>query len=149
MVAAGIFSAALSVLFFAALGIKNLVLTNREAWREGSAYFFSYIVLLLFFIQAVSSQFWFIWLWAVFSIFLALCFLMRDYRRALPCTAFMGELIWIASWLPIGFLSIANLCFAILLFMGDAVLENRLRARNIAIFIALLIIVSVFSYWLL
>ena len=146
IIAAGLFSIALTFLFFATLGIKNLILINRAAWREGSAYFFSYIVFLLFFMQAVSAHFWIIWLWAALSVFLALCLLMRDYRRALPCTAFMGELIWVASWLPIGFLGLANLCFAFLLFMGDAMAENRISIRKMVIFIVLIFVIFASSY---
>lgn len=145
-VAAGIFSVALAFLFFAALGVKNLVLTNREAWREGSAYLFSYIVFLLFFMQTVSAAFWLMWLWAIVSIFLALHLLLRDYPRALICTAFMGEFIWVASWLPIGFLSNANLCFALVLFTGDAITKNRISIRKIAILFVLIGIIFMSSY---
>ena len=145
IIVAGLFSIALTFLFFAVLGIKNLILTNRKAWREGSAYLFSYILFLLFFMQTISGTFWLIWLWAVVSIFLALCLIMRDYRWALPCTALIGELLWVTAWLPMGFIGSANLCFALFFLITGAVMENRISMKKIGILTAFILIVFVSS----
>ncbi len=147
--AAILFSALCAILFFAALGSKNLVLTHRAAWREAGAYALSYVVLLLFFMQAINGPFLLLWVWAVSVLWLMLCLTMPRPRLAFVCIVLIGELIWIVSWLPIGFLSMANLCFAVLLFIGDSAVKNRVTIRTTALFSAFIALVFLSSYWLI
>lgn len=143
---ATLFAAVVAVLFGVALGAKNLVLIHREELLEASSYALSYAALLLFFMQALSL-FFPAWLFAVYVLCLAFYALFADYRPALFCALVVGELMWIVSWLPIGFLNAASLCFAVTLFIGDAVRENRIRVRNSAIIIALIVLIVVTSHW--
>lgn len=142
-----LFSAVIAMLFGGALGVKNLVLIHREAVLEVSAYALAYVALLLFFMQTLSGVFVLMWLYAVCTLWLSSYLLARDYRIALVFAMIMGELIWIVSWLPIGFLNSASLCFAITLFAGDAVRENRLSGRNAAILTALIFLIFATSHW--
>ncbi|MDO8582620.1 MAG: hypothetical protein Q7R63_01370 [bacterium] len=145
--AAMLFSAVVAMLFGGALGVKNLILIHREAVLEVSAYALAYVALLLFFMQTLSGAFALIWLYAVVCIWLSSCLLARDYRIALVLTTLMAELIWIVSWLPIGFLNSASVCFAVMLFAGDAVREKRISARNTAILAALIALIFITSHW--
>lgn len=147
LTAATLFSLAIAALFGSALGVKNLVLIHRDAVLEAGAYALAYVALLLFFMQALSGAFALIWLYAALCIWLSSYLLTRDYRIALVFALLMGELIWIVSWLPIGFLNSASACFAVMLFAGDAVREKRISARNTAILIALIALIFTTSHW--
>ena len=142
-----LFSLVIASLLFVALGVKELILIHREALLEASGYALSYVALLLFFMQATFGMFFFAWLYAVFALFLAFYVLTKDHRMALLFATLFGELIWIVSWLPIGFLNSASVCFAIVLFAGDAVRENRISARNVAILAALIGLIFTTSHW--
>jgi len=145
--AAILFSVVIAVLFGSALGVKNLILIHRDAVLEAGVYALAYVALLLFFMQALSGVFALIWLYAVVCIWLSSYLLIRDYRIALVLALLMGELIWIVSWLPIGFLNSASLCFTVMLFAGDAVREKRISPRNTAILAALIVLIFATSHW--
>jgi hypothetical protein len=136
-----LFSLVIASLLYVALGVKDLILIHREVLLEASAYALSYVAFLLFFMQAVSSMFFTAWLYAVLSIFLAFYLLTKDHRTATLFATLFGELIWIVSWLPIGFVNSASLCFAITLFAGDAVRESRISVKNTAILVSLSILI--------
>ncbi len=142
-----LFSAAVAGLFGVALGVKNLVLIHRAAFLEAGAYVLAYAALLLFFMQAVSGAFLSVWLFTVFAVWLSFCSLLSDYRPALAFATLMGGLIWAVSWLPIGFLNSASLCFAVTLFSGDAMRENRISGRNTAVLSALIVLILMTSHW--
>lgn len=142
-----LFSAIIAGLFYVALGVKDLTLIHREKLLEVVAYVLLYIALLLFFMQALSGIFFFIWLYAVICAWLSFLLIADDYRAALLFATLMGELIWIVSWLPIGFLNSASICFALTLFAGDAVRENRISAKNTVVLGALITLIFVTSYW--
>jgi hypothetical protein len=145
--AAVLFSVVIAVLFGSALGVKNLLLIHRDAVLEAGAYALAYVALLLFFMQAPSSAFFPLWLFAICALWLAAYVLTLDYRPALIFATLMGELVWAVSWLPIGFLNAASLCFAVILFTGDAVRENRISAKNTAILGALIALIFSTSHW--
>lgn len=145
--AATLFSGVIAGLFYVALGVKDLTLIHREKLLEAAAYVLLYVALLLFFMQAASGMFFFVWLYAALCAFLSFLLLADDYRAALLFATLSGELIWAVSWLPIGFLNSASLCFAITLFAGDAVRENRISVKNTAIAGALIGLIFATSYW--
>jgi hypothetical protein len=142
-----LFSLIIAGLLYVALGVKDLILIHRETLLEASAYVLSYVAFLLFFMQATSGVFFVAWLYAVFSVFLAFYLLARDYRVALLFATLFGELIWIVSWLPIGFVNAASVCFASTLFMGDVARENRISAKNSLILGGLITLILSTSYW--
>ncbi len=142
-----LFAGVIAGLLYVAQGVKDLFLIRRETLLEAGAYVIAYIALLLFFMQAMSSAFLVVWLYAVMCLWLSFFAIARDGRVALLSVTLFGELIWIISWLPIGFLNSASLCFAVMLFMGDAVRESRISGRNIAILGALIVLIFITSHW--
>ncbi len=136
-----LFSLIIAGLLYVALGVKDLILIHRDALLEASAYVLSYVALLLFFMQASAGVFFVAWLYAVLALFLVFYLLTKDHRMATLFATLFGELIWIISWLPIGFLNSASLCFAFVLFAGDAVRENRISIKNTAILMSLGILI--------
>lgn len=145
--AATLFVACIAVLLYVAYGVKDLALIHRESLLEAGGYALSYVAFLLFFMQAMTGAFLPVWLFAVFCVWLSFLLIVRDYRVALLFATLFGQLIWIVSWLPIGFLNSASLCFAILLFAGDAARENRISAKNTAILGALIVLIFATSHW--
>ena len=141
------FSVVLALLFGIALGVKNLILIHRAALLHAGAYVIIYITLLLFFIQAGSAAFLPLWLFTIFIFWLAFYSLLSDYRLALVPTVLLGELVWIASWLPIGFLNLTGICFVIALCMSIMVREDRVSNKNMALALAPIILIFVTSYW--
>lgn len=142
-----LFAALIAGLLYVAFGVKDLALIHRESLLEVGGYALSYIALLLFFMQVMAGGFLLVWLYAVFCIWLSFLLIARDYRVALLFATLMGELIWIISWLPIGFLNSASLCFAVLLFMGDATQEKKISPRNTIILGAIIILIFITSHF--
>ena len=142
-----VFSVIVSLLFGTALGVKNLILIHRAVLLETAAYVLSYITFLLFFMQAGLGVFFPLWIITIFILWLAFCLLIFDYRLALALAGLFGELIWVVSWLPIGFLSSTNICFLIILCAGDAVRKNKISGKNVVIVLALGIVILSMSYW--
>ena len=143
---ASLFSVFVALLFGVALGVKNLVLIHRDELLGVGAYVMSYAALILFFMQAMSL-FLPLWFFAVCIAWLSLYSLLSDYRLALTLALLVGELIWIVSWLPIGFLNAGGLCFAVMLFASEAMRENRLRGQNMALLGALAVVIFMVSRW--
>jgi len=141
-----LFALIFAVLFGVALGVKSLILIHRETLLEAGGYTLAYIALLLFFMQTLSS---FFLLWIVLVVMLGLSFytLLLDYRYAAFLTLIMSELAWIVAWLPIGFLNATSVCFALVLFLGDMMRENRISGRNALILGALVVLIFATSYW--
>ena len=142
-----LFSVIIAGLLYIALGVKDLILIRREALLEIGAYALLYSVLLLFFMQALSPVFLGVWLFAVFCTWLSFSLLAGDYRIALLFATLFGEIIWVVSWLPVGFLSATNMCFVFGLFAGDTVRKNRISMKNSAILGALFIFIAATAYW--
>lgn len=139
--ASTLFSAIIACFFYIALGVKDLMLIHREELLEAGAYALLYVAFLLFFMQVLSGMFFFAWLYAAFCAWLSFLLIADDYRIAFLFAVLAGELLWIVSWLPIGFLNSASLCFACALFAGDAVHENRISPKNTAILGALIALI--------
>lgn len=140
---AGIFAGMFSV----ALGVKNLVLIHRKRLLEASAYVLAYVSLLVFFMQAPLGVFLPLWLFTVFVLGLSLYALLGDYRYAFFFALLMGELAWIVSWLPIGFLNATSLSFAVTLFTGESVREKNISNKNYAFLGALIFLILITSRW--
>ncbi len=136
-----------SCIFFIILGIKNLVLTNRERWMQGICYILLYISVLDFFLHYFSRPFWFAWVFAILMLLCILLSFIADRRLIGPVLVLLGELLWVVSWLPIGFLASANIVFLVMVYIGNALREKRLTAKNSALFIVLIAVVLGTSYW--
>lgn len=138
-----IFAGVFAVIF----GAKNLILTHRTAWVRASAYLVSYLCLLLFFMQGMGGVFWFSWV--VLMLLLGLFWQAAIPDRVLlaPALLAVGELAWVVSWLPIGFLSSANLVLLTMLFVDDGCIDGRIRWRHLCIFTGLIGVVLLSSYW--
>jgi hypothetical protein len=149
----GITVAVLSAAFSAALiaiavGVKNLILINRDMLREAGVYVMAYCAFTLFFMQAVGN-FFIPWVYALIMALAAFGVITQKWPLVFAFGVVIGELLWIVSWLPIGFLASANMCFAVVLFTADAVREGRLNARKSAAVAALLVFILLSSRWVL
>lgn len=133
--------------FAVILGAKNLILTHRTSWVRASAYLLSYLCLLLFFMQGGGGVFWFSWV--VLMLLLGLFWQAAIPDRVLlaPALVAVGELAWVVSWLPIGFLSSANLVLLTMLFVDDGCIDGHIRWKHLCIFAGLIAVVLLSSYW--
>ncbi len=141
------FAAVISAAFAIVVSVKNLTLTHRDFWVQSTAYCLAYCSLLSFFVSVATGSFLVSWLFTLLLVLCSLIVALRDARLAFPAACVMGELIWVASWLPIGPLSSANLSFLTLLFMGDTLHEGRLSFRRAFLFVSLLGVIALSSYW--
>lgn len=141
------FTLGFSFVFFIILGIKNLVLIHRERWMRGVCYIVLYISVLDFFLHYFSRPFWFAWVFAMILLWLILLVLISDRRLIGPVLVLLGELLWVVSWLPIGFLSSTNIVLLVILFIDDTLRGKRLIRKNSALFIVLIAVVLGTSYW--
>lgn len=137
----------LGIAFAVTVGLKNLVLTHREQWARGICYALSYLVALIFFLRQGGGPFWLIWLITVFALGLAWSVMISDRRIVGAALVLFGELIWVVSWLPIGFFASANTVFLTMLFIGDALVEKKIALKHAAVFFILIAIVLGSSYW--
>ncbi len=137
----------LTLSFGILLGLKNLILTHRYYWHYFVSFAVSYLLFLNFFILDKSDWFWLKWLAAVILIFLIFKDLLLPEVLSGITALLIGELLWIVAWLPIGFLSSANLLILCLLFIVDVFGYKRLSLKNLGLFITLIIIILGSSYW--
>ncbi len=137
----------LTLSFGVLLGLKNLILTHRYYWHYFVSFTASYLLFLNFFILDKSNWFWLKWLMTVILIFLLFKDLLLPEVLSGVTALMIGELLWITAWLPIGFLSSANLLILCLLFIVDVFGYKRLSLKNFGLFIILIIIILGSSYW--
>lgn len=137
----------LTLSFGILLGLKNLILTHRYYWHYFISFTASYLLFLNFFLLDKSDWFWLKWIVLVFSIFLLFKDLLSPAILAGLLVLVIGQLSWVISWLPVGFLSSANLLMLFLLFMVDILGYKRFSAKNFGLFVLLLAIILGSSYW--
>lgn len=141
------------ILFYLVLGIKDLVLIQRDAWRSFLNFALAYPALLMFFYHN-SGGFW----WRIPLLFIILIFLSKDFlkkRLAFWISAFLSiQVAWAADFLPIGFVSSANLSllfYASVISFIDSYLRGALNKRFIlslvSVFILLLMLILALSRW--
>lgn len=137
----------LAVSYAVILGVKNLTLTHRAWWIYCVSYAASYVFFLSFFSALSSLPFVVFWV-------LGVLFLYCVFRTVVPCrpialiaTVFAGEILWITSWLPVGYLSQANFMLLIVLFISDVAHEGVLTLRNRVLFPVLSLVIAASSYW--
>lgn len=143
LILAFLFAGVFSVIF----GAQNLILTQRASWVRASAYLLSYLCLLLFFMQGMAGVFWFSWIALITLIGLFWQAVIPDRVLLAPALVVVGELAWVVSWLPIGFLSSANLVLLTMLFVGDGCIDGRIRWKHLFLFAGLIVMVLLSSYW--
>ena len=142
-----VFAVIFAGVFAVILGAKNLILTQRASWARASAYTLSYVCLLLFFMVGMGGVFLFSWGALMLLLGLFWQAVIPDRVLLAPALVVVGELAWVVSWLPIGFLSSANLVFLALLFMGDGCVEGRYSPKHLFVFAGLIAVVLMSSYW--
>lgn len=141
------------LLFYILVGIKDLVLIQREAWKAFLNFALAYPALLIFFYYNQGS-FW----WKLPLLFAVLLFLSKDFlkkRIVFWLVAFLSiQVVWAADFLPIGFVSAANLSllfYAAAVSFSDQYLRSVLSKKFIltllSIFVLLLMAVLAFSRW--
>lgn len=143
LILAFLFAGVFAVIF----GAQNFILTQRVSWMRASAYLLSYLCLLLFFMQGMAGVFWFSWIALMILLGLFWQAVIPDRVLLAPALVVVGELAWVVSWLPIGFLSSANLVLLTMLFVGDGCSEGRIRWKHLFIFAGLIAVVLLSSYW--
>lgn len=139
--------ALLGVAFAITVGLKNLVLTHREQWARGLCCALSYATTLIFFLWHGNGLFWFIWLVAMLAFALIWSVMIRDGHVVGLALTLFGEMLWVVSWLPIGFFASANMVFLTMLFMGDVILKKKIMGKDMALFAVFIGIILVSSYW--
>ncbi len=137
----------LGVAFAITVGLKNLVLTHREEWVCGLCCALSYTIIFIFFLWHGNGPFWFVWLVAMSALGLIWSVMIRDGHVVGLALVLFGEMIWVVSWLPIGFFASANMVFLAMLFMGDIILKKKITGKDMALFAVFIVIILVSSYW--
>lgn len=148
----------LSVLFGILLGLKNMVLVNRQLWRSVLIFSLFYLSFLEFY-EIGNFLFPLKWLLFVFIVWLLFVELFKGFldqpHRVLSLTSalIIGELMWIINWLPIGFLSSANITILAVFLIADLAayyyrkkLSQKLIIKGIVLFFILLILVLLTSF---
>ncbi len=133
--------------FAVLLGAKNLILTHRQSWLYGLAIFFSYGLILNFFLLDQGGLFWLQWLLTILLLLLLFKNVFGEWLLAVAAALLLGEFLWVAAWLPIGFFSSSNLVFLVSLLLLQSFHQERLRWRDLGLFALLTLIVLVSSYW--
>ncbi len=141
------------LLLYILVGIKDLILIRREAWKAFLNFALAYPALLIFFYYNQGS-FW----WKLPLLFAVLLFLSKDFlktRIVFWLVAFLSiQVVWAADLLPIGFVSAANLSmlfYAATVSFCDQYLRNALGKKFIltllSVFVLLLMAILAFSRW--
>lgn len=142
-----------SALFYILVGIKDLILINREGWKIVLSFALAYPAFLMFFYHS-QSHFWL----KLPLLFAVLLFLSKDFlkkRIVFWIAAFLSfQVAWASDFLPIGFVSSANLSmlfYALTISYCDQYLRGLLSRRYIttsfSVFVVLLVAIFVFSSW--
>lgn len=150
-------------LFLIILGLKNYVLIRRTVWYLILNFSLLYLAFLNFFMIDRSSFYILKWLGFVILIF----FLFKELLRLLAFGWFgkttiysgllalvVGELMWVVSWLPIGFLNSAALMMLVVLLMSDmtinyylGTLKTKLIIKDFGLFLLLFLVVLLTARW--
>ena len=137
----------LSLSFGILLGLKNLYLTNRKYWHYFISFAMSYLLFLNFFLLDKSSLFWLKWLAVIVLLFLLFKNLLSNNVASGILALIIGELLWVVTWLPVGFLSSANLLMLSLFFIVDIIAHQRFSWKNTGLFSLLILLMLFSSYW--
>lgn len=171
LIAAAVFG----IVFFAFLGIKNLIFINRPFTYEFINNFLFFSVFIIFFLSDKSST-WFFFEYA--AVFLAFFLLFREFifsqetrglilPFSLPAQAgakinlfsasfsfLVSQFVLTAAYLPIGFLNSAAISLAIVLVIKDltashllGILNQRIILKNATILLIFSVIVFIASEW--
>lgn len=138
---------AVAVSYTILLGVKNLALTHREWWIHCVSYFISYLFFLAFFSASPISSFFVSWLFSCVFLYSIFRSVIVDRHIALIAAFFAVEMLWISSWLPVGYLSLANFMLLISLFLSDVAYEGVMTFRNRVLFPLLSLVIAASSYW--
>ncbi|MFH1759324.1 MAG: hypothetical protein ABH822_02050 [Patescibacteria group bacterium] len=154
----------LAFLFFVILGLKNLILVRRKGWRAFLDISLLYLGFLNFFLLDKSSLFFLKWGGFLVVFYLLFGDLLRTVRAPDDKVGVVGgvltliaaELLWVVSWLPIGFLASANLMILVSLLMVDLLagyfkgkLRQKMIIKDLMVFLVLLAVVLLTSRWTL
>jgi len=154
----------LSALFYLILGLKDLIFIKRRYWRVILSFLLFYLVFLNFFLIDQSSFFALKWLGFLLLIYLLVRDLLKTLLMPLPgvvvagwlLALIIGELLWVISWLPIGFLNSANLAILSLLLLASltinhfwGTLRKKIVIRDVGLFTILFIVIVLTSKWVL
>ncbi len=141
------FVALFAVAFVITRGVKNLILTHRVWWIQCVSYALAYISFLLFFVRGPSAAFLGMWIFTLIILACLLSVTLGDAREVAPVVLIMGELLIVISWLPIGFLSSANIALLTILFIADALFDRRVGIRKTMLFAGLCAMIALTSSW--
>lgn len=128
-------------------GLKNLALTHRGQWTEAVCYALSYITALMFFLHYFSGFFRLSWIIALIAFGLIWSVMIRDRHVLGLALLVLGEMLWVVSWLPIGFFASANVMFFVMLFLGDSLVKKRIAWKDAALYTLLIFAALGSSYW--
>lgn len=159
--AAGI---AIGVIFYLILGVKDLVLINRQFAYQTLRLLLFTSILLLFFWWGQSPSLLFVWRLLFLSAFLfALHYEYFSFffegnpsnSFAAALTAFLlFEAAWVLVWLPIGFLNATAVELLILFMLNDFILRHingnlnrKITLTNFTVFIFSLLAIFLVSDW--
>lgn len=153
----------LAFLFFLILALKNFALIRRDFWYLVLNLSLFYLIFLNFFLINQSSWFVMKWLGFMALIFLLLKELLtpmvpkaanQSNIISLLLSLLIGEFLWIASWLPIGFLSLASLTLLLVMLLVNLTINyylgklgRRLVLIDVSLFLILLAVILLASKW--
>jgi len=155
----------ISCVFYLLLGVKDLVLINRQSAYQALRFFLISTIFVLFFWWGQSAEAIFVPRWL--GLFVAAFMLYREYLwlvleessekialGAILASVIIFELAWVLAWLPIGFLNAtAVLLLAVFIlddfimhhFKGD--LDRQKLLSNFTVFVFSLLIIFALSDW--
>lgn len=150
--------------FYLILGVKDLVIVDRQAAYQILRTGLLLVIFTLFFWWGQSQDASF--LWRLLLLFASLFFLYREYfssvleqessRTFLAAfsTLFLFETAWILSWLPIGFLNATAITILAAFMLNDFILHHykrnlsrKILLTNFTVFLFSLLIIFLFSDW--
>ena len=137
----------LALAFGLLLGLKVLALTHRQFWLYLLTIILGYLTFLDFFLTEKSAGFVFYWLASGLVVFLLLQNLFQDRLTSAVAALLLSQLLWLLSWLPVGFLTAANLLLLVLLLLLETCYYQRLSPRSAGLFVLLTLIVLTTGYW--
>ncbi len=148
------FSAAYySLLFFLLIGIKDLILINRSFWSVVLNFGLAYPIFLIFFQGHFAGAWWKAPILFFLTILLSKNVLKRSVATA-PFSLLVIEVAWASSFLPIGFIGLANLnllFYAVTLSLFDfheqGLLDKKKILSLLSVFIVLSLTILGLSSW--
>lgn len=155
---------AIGIVYYLILGVKDLLLINRQFAYQTLRLILITGVLLLFFWWGQSSSLQFVW--RLFALFVALFVLHYEYfsfvleKRSgnafsAALTAFLlFQIAWVLAWLPMGFLNATAVELLALFMLNDFVLHHakgnlsrKIVLANFTVFIFALLAIFLVSDW--